>query len=71
VGTLWEIFEFLMDWGLGFNMQRSGLNDTMTDLMINCAGALVAAGFGFLYVRKGERFIGRRFIRRVLSISAR
>jgi len=35
VGTLWEVFEYLMDLGLGLNMQRSGLTDTMTDLMVN------------------------------------
>ena len=51
VGTLWEIFEFLMDYHFGLNMQRSGLIDTMTDLIVNAAGAFLAAAVGFYYVR--------------------
>ena len=63
VGTLWEIFEFLADWSLGLNMQKSGLVDTMTDLMINAAGAIVAATMGYLYVKNGDSLLGRRVIR--------
>ena len=65
VGTIWEIFEFLMDWFFGLNMQRSGLTDTMTDLMINTAGAAVAAAIGFYYVRNGDSLLGRRVIRKL------
>ena len=64
VGTLWEIFEFLMDRYLGLNMQRTGLVDTMTDLMINAAGAFVAATIGFLFIRLGDHGTGRRLIRK-------
>lgn len=64
-GTLWEIFEFLMDWYFGTNMQKSGLVDTMTDLIINCFGALIAALSGFLYVRNGDSHLGRRLLRRM------
>jgi hypothetical protein len=67
VGTVWEILEFVLDWGMGLNMQRSGLNDTMTDLMINCLGALLAAIIGFLYVRNGDSYFGRRLIRLVFA----
>lgn len=63
VGTIWEIFEFLADWSLGLNMQKSGLVDTMTDLMINAAGAIVAATMGYLYVKNGDSLLGRRVIR--------
>ena len=63
VGTLWEIFEFLADWFLGLNMQRSGLVDTMTDLMINAAGAILAAAIGYYYVKNGDSLLGRRLIR--------
>jgi hypothetical protein len=63
VGTLWEIFEFLMDWYFGFNMQKSGLVDTMTDLMINAAGAAIAAAIGYFYVYKEDSLLGRRVIR--------
>ena len=63
VGTIWEIFEFLMDWFFGMNMQKSGLLDTMTDLMINLAGAALAALFGYFYVSDEDSLIGRRIIR--------
>ncbi len=67
VGTIWEIFEFLADWFFGLNMQRSGLADTMTDLMINAAGAIVAAAIGFYYVRNGDSLLGRRLIRKFVA----
>jgi hypothetical protein len=63
VGTIWEIFEFLMDWYFGFNMQKSGLADTMTDLMINGAGAAIAAAIGYFYVDDRDSLLGRRLIR--------
>jgi len=65
IGTLWEIFEFLMDWFFGFNMQKSGLVDTMTDLMIDAAGAAIAAAIGYFYVYKEDSLLGRRLIRAV------
>jgi hypothetical protein len=67
VGTLWEIFEFLADWFLGLNMQRSGLVDTMTDLMINAAGAIVAAAMGYFYVKNGDSLLGQRVIRSLVD----
>jgi hypothetical protein len=51
IGTIWEIFEFLMDVNFGFNMQQSGLVDTMGDLIIDCVGALLAALAGYFYVK--------------------
>jgi len=65
IGTLWEIFEFLMDWFVGTNMQKSGLVDTMTDLIINAFGALVAATTGFLYVKNGDSQLGRKLFEKV------
>lgn len=67
IGTLWEIFEFLMDWFVGTNMQKSGLVDTMTDLIINAFGALVAATTGFFYVRNGDSQLGRKLFEKVGS----
>jgi len=63
VGTVWEIFEFLMDWYFGLNMQRSGLVDTMTDLIINAIGASLAAAIGYYYVKDEDSLLGRRLIR--------
>jgi hypothetical protein len=50
IGAMWEIFEFTMDAVFGVNMQKSGLNDTMQDLMVDTVGASIGAlaGFGFL-----------------------
>jgi hypothetical protein len=48
IGALWEIFEFLMDVTLGLNMQKSGLIDTMTDLMVDAIGGGAVAVIGFL-----------------------
>ncbi len=50
LGALWEIFEFGMDQLLGLNMQKSGLMDTMWDLIVDTMGALVISGLGFLYI---------------------
>ncbi len=63
LGTIWEIFEFLMDWFFGLNMQKSGLVDSMTDLMINATGAAIAALLGYFYVRDEDSLVARRIIR--------
>ena len=51
-GTLWEIFEFTVDQIFGTNMQKSGLIDTMWDLIVNGVGALVISILGWGYLRK-------------------
>jgi len=51
IGTVWEIFEFFMDQSFGFNMQKSGLMDTMGDLIVNAVGALTGAATGFFYLK--------------------
>jgi hypothetical protein len=62
VGTLWEIFEFLIDHYFAFTMQKSGLIDTMTDLIINAVGAAIAAVIGYFYVYGEDSLLGRRVI---------
>lgn len=54
VGTLWEILEFTMDSLFGYNMQKSGLQDTMGDLIVNAIGAAIAALGGVIYL-SGDR----------------
>lgn len=54
VGVLWEIYEFAMDQTFGMNMQRSGLVDTMWDLIINCVGAAGGAAVGFVYLTRED-----------------
>lgn len=50
IGALWEIFEFSMDRLFGMNMQKSGLTDTMSDLIVDTLGALAGAASGYLYL---------------------
>ncbi|MGB5865788.1 MAG: hypothetical protein WBG95_15985 [Sulfitobacter sp.] len=50
VGAMWEVFEFSMDTTFGLNMQKSGLNDTMADLILNALGALIASLTGYVYL---------------------
>lgn len=51
MGALWEIFEFGMDQIFGMNMQKSGLVDTMWDLIVDTIGAAVIALLGLVYMR--------------------
>ncbi len=55
VGVMWEIYEFGMDQFFGFNMQKSGLFDTMADLIIDSIGGSIAALAGYLYVIEYEK----------------
>lgn len=50
VGALWEIFEYAMDTLFGFNMMKSGLPDTMGDLIVDAVGAALAALAGVIYL---------------------
>lgn len=50
IGTLWEVFEFLMDQIFGLSMQKSGLVDSMSDIIINSVGAAFAGVSGYLYL---------------------
>lgn len=60
IGAVWEIFEYLMDQTFGLNMQKSGLDDTMGDLMINAVGSAIASITGYLYLlRKPTGWLGR------------
>lgn len=64
IGVVWEIYEFTFDGVLGLNMQkfrletgellsgREALADTMEDLIVDAAGALVMAVVGFFAIRR-------------------
>ena len=43
-----------MDKTFGLNMQKSGLMDTMSDLIIDSIGAGIAALAGYLYLTKSK-----------------
>lgn len=71
IGVLWEIFEFIMDYFFGFTMQKSGIVDTMTDLMVDVAGAMVVSVAGFFYMRKKKDGIFSRLIKKFLQYKYR
>ncbi len=54
IGTMWEIFEFGVDQVFGTNMQKSGLSDTMWDLIVDTVGAGIGAIAGWFYLRGRE-----------------
>ena len=70
-GTIWELFEFGMDWLFDFNMQKSGLVDTMTDVAVNMLGAVIAAMVGYSYVKGGDSLLADRLIRRFVAQNPR
>ena len=51
IGAIWEIFEFGMDQMFGFNMQKSGLVDTMSDLIVDSIGALLTSIYAYFYFK--------------------
>lgn len=55
LGALWEIFEFAVDQIFGANMQKSGIVDTMWDLIADAVGGFIVAFIGYLYL-KGKEF---------------
>jgi hypothetical protein len=56
IGAVWEVFEFGMDSFFGMNMQKSGLVDTMWDIIVDITGAFIASLSGLIYLKKGESF---------------
>lgn len=71
VGAVWEIFEFLMDQMFGLNMQKSGLSDTMGDLMINAVGGLIASLAGYLYLVRGSAGLFGQLFTQFININKR
>jgi len=57
IGAVWEIFEFFMDQTFGWNMQKSGLMDTMTDLIVDTLGALISSGIALIYLKTKKTVI--------------
>lgn len=78
IGAMWEIFEFAMDQFFGMTMQkpmlgdRSGLTDTMWDLIVNAAGAAIISLAGWRYmIRTRTSYVdswARRFVERNPSL---
>ena len=51
IGAMWEIWEFFLDQTFGLNTQKSGLVDTMEDLIVDAVGALLGAAAGWVYLK--------------------
>lgn len=79
MGTLWEIFEFTIDYLFGANMQRArfslteiqrygsshlAVQDTMSDLILDSMGALIASVAGYLYLKKENFPFFKSLVRR-------
>ena len=53
-----------MDRFFGLNMQKSGLVDTMGDIIVNDIGALFASLLGYFYLKGGEISFINRIVQR-------
>ena len=71
IGVFWEIFEFWMDTIFGLNMQKSGLVDTMFDLMEDCIGALVTSTVGYFYIKNKRPSRFQEYLSEVLEKNKR
>ena len=71
VGTLWEIMEFTIDQTFGTSMQKSGLKDTMGDLIVDCIGAFLITVPGYFYLKTvGTDSFLERWIRHFIVMNA-
>lgn len=72
MGALWEIFEFAMDNLFGLTMQGAGLEDTMSDLIDDCGGALAVSLLGYFYLsNKGKDHLLKRVIHKFVLANPR
>lgn len=62
MGALWEIYEFSVDSLFGLHTQNGSLVDTMTDLIVDTLGALLASFYGYMYEKYRKNNFFRRFI---------
>jgi len=69
IGVLWEIFEFTIDSNFGTSMQKSGLVDTMWDLIVDFFGALIISVSGYFYLKGGDSFLMEKFVKKFIRIN--
>lgn len=64
VGALWEIYEFSMDSIFGMNMQKTGLVDTMWDLIFDAIGALAYSTILYFKLKHKKNIVLRLRLKR-------
>jgi hypothetical protein len=69
IGGVWEIYEFGIDQFFGTNMQRSGLMDTMWDLIVDGVAALIVSIIGFFYLKGGDSLLMERFVKKFINMN--
>tara|TARA_Y100000034_G_scaffold136712_1_gene215103 strand:+ start:1309 stop:2451 length:1143 start_codon:yes stop_codon:yes gene_type:complete len=69
-GTLWEIFEFILDQSFDFALQTSAL-DTMSDVAVNALGALIVSVGGYYYIKSGKTNLVSSFIMKFVDKNPR
>ena len=74
LGVFWEIYEFTLDFLFDMNMQKYALEsgeqlvgqyaliDTMKDLMVDCIGAFVMSGIGYVSLKLDKGWIDKMII---------
>lgn len=70
IGALWEIYEYGMDSLFELNMQRTGLDDTMWDLILDTTGAVVASISGYLYEKNRKDGFFKRMFTKFVSMNS-
>ena len=70
-GALWEVFEFTMDSLFGLNMQKTGLDDTMGDLIVDAIGGAIGSLAGYLYLTGSDKGVLNRPIHQFIALNRR
>ena len=72
MGSLWEMFEFVLDQLLGMDTQGGSLVDTMSDLIVDGIGAFIISILGYSYLRttKTDSFL-ERWIQHFINLNRR
>jgi hypothetical protein len=71
IGATWEIFEFSSDTLFDLNMQKSGLIDTMSDLIVDLIGGLIASVIGYFYLKSEKDSLFTRLITSFVKLNPR
>ncbi|MCF7982396.1 MAG: hypothetical protein K9K86_10455 [Pseudomonadales bacterium] len=69
IGAIWEIFEYGMDNLFTMNMQKSGLDDTMSDLMVDAVGAFIVAVGAYTFLSTGRKSLISYWLKRFIEVN--